>query len=155
MKKIMIVMAVAVAALFTASCDKYDDGKPSKDVRNEFNRMYPDAFDIEWEWEGTYWDVSFETGNRPNGIEHEAWYDPQGNWMRTKTEMLLSAVPQMIKDYLNADAEYGTASYADGDVSYIETPSGNFYRFDLMLLGRKIEVDVNTDGEVTFAQYDF
>ena len=155
MKKIMMIMAVAVAALVMISCERYDDGRPQKDVRNEFNRMYPEAFDVEWEWNGTHWDVSFETGSRQNGTVHEARYDKSGNWLMTKTEMLITAVPQQIKDFLSASPDYGTAPYADNDAEFIETPSGNFYRFDLRVNGVVVEVDVNANGEVTFAKYDF
>ena len=111
MKKIMMIMAVALAALAMISCERYEDGRPQKDVRNEFSKMYPNAFDVEWEWDGTYWDVSFETGSRPNGTEHEAWYDKTGSWLRTKTEIAVSAVPQKIQDFLSADPTYGTAPY--------------------------------------------
>ena len=83
MKRIMIFAAIAAALMTTASCDRYDDGRPDKNVRSEFERMYPDAFDVEWEWDGKYWKVSFETGTRPNGIEYEAWYDTDGNWIKT------------------------------------------------------------------------
>lgn len=83
MKRIVIFAAIAAALMTTASCDRYDDGRPDKNVRSEFARMYPDAFDVEWEWDGKYWNVSFETGTRPNGIEHEAWYDTDGNWIKT------------------------------------------------------------------------
>lgn len=155
MKRMMIILAVSFAALAMISCEKYEDGRPQKDVRNEFSKMYPDAFDVEWDWEGTYWDVSFRTGSRPNGTEHEAWYDKTGNWIRTKTEIMLSSVPQQIRDFLAADSDYGTAPFADNDAEYIETPSGNFYRFDLRLNGVVVEVDVNVNGEVTFAKYDF
>ena len=155
MKRMMIILAVSFAALAMISCEKYEDGRPQKDVRNEFSKMYPDAFDVEWDWEGTYWDVSFRTGSRPNVTEHEAWYGKTGNWIRTKTEIMLSSVPQQIRDFLAADSDYGTAPFADNDAEYIETPSGNFYRFDLRLNGVVVEVDVNVNGEVTFAKYDF
>lgn len=155
MKRLLYVLTAALAIFASVSCDRYDDGRPSKDLRSEFNRMYPDAFDVEWDWDGTYWEVSFETGSRPDGVEHEAWYDRSGQWIRTSTEMLLSAVPQRIKDYLFADPAYTAASFADNDAEYIETPSGNFYRFDIYSGDRKIEVDVNINGEVTFARYDF
>ena len=155
MKRMMIILAVSFAALAMISCEKYEDGRPQKDVRNEFSKMYPDAFDVEWDWEGTYWDVSFRTGSRPNVTEHEAWYGKTGNWIRTKTEIMLSSVPQQIRDFLAADSYYGTAPFADNDAEYIETPSGNFYRFDLRLNGVVVEVDVNVNGEVTFAKYDF
>ena len=37
---------MAAAALTLLSCEKYDDGKPQKNVRSEFNRMYPGARDV-------------------------------------------------------------------------------------------------------------
>lgn len=155
MRRILVILAAVLAVLTAASCDRYDDGRPAKDVRSEFNRMYPGAFDVEWDWDGTYWEVSFETGSRPNGVEHEAWYDRSGQWVMTSTEMFLSAVPQNVKDFLFADPDYTAASFADNDAEYIESPSGNFYRFDIYDGDRKIEVDVNLNGEVTIARYDF
>lgn len=155
MKKVMKIIMVALAAFAMASCDKYDDGRPDKDLRNEFARMYPDAFDVEWDWEGTHWEVSFETGKRPNGIEHEAWYDKTGKWIRTKTEVLLTSVPQQILDFLAADPDYGSAPFADNDVDFIETPDGDYYCFELKLNGVDVEVTVNVNGEVTFVEYDF
>ncbi len=151
MKK-MILVAIAAAVAMT-SCEQYEGGRPQQDVKKEFNRMYPDAFDVEWDWEGTHWDVSFETGSRPNGIEHEASYSTDGTWMYTKTEMHLTAVPQQIKDYLAADPTYGTMAFADNDADYFQTPSGNFYRFSLRDIPRETEVDVTESGEITLADY--
>ncbi len=148
MKKIFAILAAASLLAF-ASCDKYEDGRPSKDVRSEFNRMYPDAWDVEWEYDGVYWEVNFETGSRPNGIDHEAWFDMSGNWLGTKTELLMAAVPQNIKDFLAASKEYANAQIADMTVDYYETPAENFYRFEIYLLGIESLVDVTEDGKVT------
>ena len=148
MKKMMI-LAAAVIALATISCEKYDDGRPQQAVRKSFSNVCPGAFDVEWEWEGRYWEVSYETGTRPNGTEHEAWFDKDGNWIRTKTEVLISEVPQEIKDYLAADPTYGAANYSDNDADYIQTPTGNSYRFDLNSNGREVKVDVSEDGTVS------
>lgn len=151
MKKIAVMIMAAFSALMMVSCDKYEDGRPQKSVINEFKRMYPDAFDVEWEWQGTNWEVSFETGKRPNGIEHEAWYDTDGNWIRTETDLLLANVPQNIKDYLAADPTYGNAYNTDHDVDYIQTPDGEYYRFELLVGGVQVRVDVTPDGKVTLA----
>ena len=124
------------AAMAIISCERYDDGRPSKDVRSEFSRMYPDAY------------VSFDTGSRANPDEHEAYYNTDGSWIMTKTEVLLTSVPEKIKEFLALDPEYGTASFEDNDAEYIETPSGSFYRFDLVSGGKHIHVDVNADGDV-------
>ena len=149
----MITIAAAVMLLVAAgACEKYEDGRPSKDVRTEFARMYPGAWDVEWEPQGGYWKVSFETGTRPNRIEHKAWYDDAGNWIMTETDMLLSSVPQVIKDYLAADEVYGNAAISDNDVEFWQKPEGDFYRFDLRLDGREVEVDVTEDGKVSPAR---
>lgn len=153
--KRMITIAAAVMLLVAAgACEKYEDGRPSKDVRTEFARMYPGAWDVEWEPQGGYWKVSFETGSRPNGVDNEAWYQNDGTWIRTSTDMLLVAVPQQIKDYLAA-SEYGSGQVEGNDVEYCQTPTGNFYRFDIRFGGREIEVDVTEGGEVTPADYGF
>jgi len=146
MKRFLVIFACLAAAVFV-SCDKYEDGKPSKDVRSEFNRMYPDARDVEWEYQGAYWEVSFETGSRPDETDHTAWYDKNGAWIQTCTEVFLSAVPLEILNYLKASG-YGTGQFEDNDAEYFDTPAGNFYWFDLRYEGQKIDVDVTEDGKV-------
>ena len=72
MKKIMTISAaflfyaatIAAAATIISS-EKYEDGRPLKNVRSEFKSMYPDARDVEWDSEYGYWVVSFELGTRP------------------------------------------------------------------------------------------
>lgn len=147
-------MAAVAAIVLAAACDRYDDGRPPKDVRSEFDRMYPDAWDIEWDYEGTAWVVDFETGPRPNGVEHTAIFDLSGNWISTETELPLTSVPQKIKDYLAA-SEYGDAQYEDYFVDFFETPTGNFYRFEVYLNGGKAEIDVTEDGKVSVAGYGY
>lgn len=155
MKRIMLIIAVALAALAMLSCEKYEDGRPSKDVRKEFSRMYPDASDVEWEWTGAYWEVSFETGKRPYVTEHEACYEKDGKWLRTTTEMLLSAVPDEIREILAGYAEYGDAPFADEDVYHVQTQTGEFYRFTLRVGSIEVKVDVHPDGQVTPSTFDF
>ena len=155
MKRILFASAVFAAMLAFVNCDKYEDGRPDKNIRRDFNAMFPEARDVEWDREGEYWVVSFETGSRPNEVDHEMWFSGAGEWMMTRTEVALSSVPQDIKDFLNADPVYGKASFDDYDAEYIEKPSGNLYRFDLRLDGREVEVDVLEDGTVTAAKYGF
>ncbi len=152
MKRILAILAVAAAILSIASCEKYEDGRPPKGAINEFERMYPGAFDVEWDYEGTHWKVSFETGKRPNGIEHEAIFDLTGNWIETVTEMFYNSIPQKIKDALKA--EYIDVILGDNTVDFHQTQTGEFYRVEIILNGTKIEVDVDLSGKVTFAKYD-
>lgn len=153
MKKIMMILAAA-ALLAVPACDKYDDGRPAKGVREEFASMYPDAKDVEWDDEGAYWKVSFETGAASRRVDHEAWYDKSGNWVRTETDMLLANVPQKIKDYLDA-SEYGSAVLSDNDIDFVETPEGNYYRFEIVLNGLEVYVNVSEEGDVSLGGLDW
>lgn len=155
MKGFLFISTVFVAIMAFVNCDKYEDGRPDKAIINQFNAMYPDARDVDWDREGEYWVVSFETGPRADDIDHEMWFNAAGEWMMTETELKLAEVPQTIKDYLAADPTYGKAPFDDDDVKFIETPSGNFYRFDLKLNGRDVDVDVTEDGIVKAAKYGF
>ncbi len=151
MKRIFAILAIAASLVAMASCEKYEDGRPSKDVRTEFKNMYPDAWDVEWEMEigldGKYWEVSFETGSKPNGTEHTAKYDMDGNWIETETDIFWNAVPQGVKDALSA--KYAGSVLEDHTVGYVETPTGIFYRFDIYLNGVEVDVKVTEDGQVT------
>ena len=154
MKRIIMIISAVMLLGAVASCEKYEDGKPVKDVRAEFARMYPDAWDVEWEYKGTIWEVSFETGTRPNGTDRQAWYNMDGNWVQTVTDVFIVSVPQNIKDYLKA-SEFASGQFADDDADYIEKPDGNFYRFDIRFDGKEIEVDVTEDGKVSRSVYGF
>lgn len=149
MKRVLIAIAMAAAAALTLlSCEKYDDGKPSKDVRSEFNKMYPGARDVEWEPEFGNWVVSFETGKVPNVKEHEAWYDVSGNWLRTETDVRESDLPKAVRDALEA-SEYASPYLKIDDIDFVETPDGDFYQVDVEVAGVEISLDVTTDGVIS------
>ena len=154
MKRLVVVISAAALLMATAACEKYEAGRPSKDVRSEFARMYPDAWDVEWEYQGQMWEVTFETGSRLNGTEREAWYDMSGSWVRTVTDVFLSSVPQNIRDYL-LSSEFGSGQFTDNDAEYYQTPDGNFYRFDIRVDGKEINVDVTESGKVSQSVYGF
>lgn len=145
-----MILAVAVTVMALLSCEKYEDGKPAKEVRTEFKNMYPDAKDVEWEAEAGYWKVSFETGKAPAVQEHEAWYDVSGNWIRTETDIVASALPQSVKDALAA-SEYASVVLSGSDIEYVETPDGNYYEMEVRYGGVEIALKVTEDGEVSLA----
>lgn len=158
MKSNLFIAALAAAIFSLASCERMDYdlppgmAKPDKLVTKGFNEDFPDARDIEWEYDRGNWVVSFETGRGVNEVEYKVWYDADGNWLMTRREYHISAVPQAIKDALAADAEYGSSCVEDNEVEYYQTPSENFYRFDIIHNGREIEVDVTDSGVVTPAR---
>ncbi len=145
-------MLAAAATLL--SCEKYEDGKPLKNVRQAFSEMYPDARDVEWEMEVSNWKVSFELGTPPKVKECEAWYGLNAAWIRTETDILASALPQSVKDALAA-SEYATAVLDAGDIEYVETPDGNYYQLEVTLKGLEIKLKVSEDGNISLSDVDF
>jgi hypothetical protein len=154
MKRIILTVILAVSAMTLFSCEKFEDGMPVKSVREAFAEMYPDARDVEWDMELTGWKVSFETGTPPDIKESEAWYDRNGNWLRTETDLLASALPQVVKDALAA-SEYASAVLDAGDVEFVETPDGNFYQLEVILKGLEVKLKVSEDGKISLAGLDF
>ena len=49
MKRMMMIAAAMMLLATAVGCEKYEDGRPPKDVRAEFDKMYPDSWDVEWE----------------------------------------------------------------------------------------------------------
>lgn len=151
MKKTLIVFAAMVAIASTLqACEKYEDGKPLKNVRQEFKEMYPDARDVEWEMEFGNWVVSFETGTRQNVREHEAWYDVNANWLRTETDIPVSDLPEALLKALEA-SEYAAPYLVIDDVDYVETPDGALYQVDVRVAGVEIALDVREDGTISLS----
>lgn len=152
MKKIIIALAIVAALFTTISCDKYDDGRPSKHIRQLFAEMYPSAKDVEWEVENGYWKVSFETGTGTSRVDSEAWYNDRGEWVRTETERFPSSLPEDIKTILNS-SEYASAMI--DDVKYVQTPSEEYYQFELSVAGVSVYVNVYSDGRIIPAKFEW
>lgn len=147
---IKVFALVALVLQMLSSCEKYEDGRPAKSVRSEFARMYPDAKDVEWEPEAGYWKISFETGKVPAVKEHEAWYDADGNWIRTETDIHESLLPKSVKDALAA-SEYASVILSGSDIEYVEAPHGNYYQLEVKYSGMEVTLKVTEDGDVSLA----
>ena len=62
------------------------------------------------------------------------------------------AAVSKVREALAASPEYGSLPVEDNEVECYETPTGNFYRFDLISGGADIDVDVTEDGKVSLAK---
>ena len=95
-------MATLVCSSFVfMSCDDDDDKfTPESIVTKAFDTKYPDAQRVSWENEAGYVKAEFYTGS----YEAEAWFDPQGNWMLTETDLPYKALPQTSKKQFRGKA---------------------------------------------------
>lgn len=152
MEKIIIALAILAASMTALSCDRYEDGRPPKVVREHFADMFPKAKDVEWEVEMGYWKVSFETGTGVSRVDSEAWYNETGEWVRTETDRFLSSLPEEIKAIISS-SEYASAMI--DDVKYVQTPSEEYYQFELTVAGASIYLDVYNDGRIIPSKFEW
>lgn len=95
-------LVLAVCGLFVGTaCDDDNDDKrytPDSAITKAFAEKYPDAQRISWETKHGYEVADFYLGNQ----DTEAWFDNQGNWIFTETEIPLSIVPAAIREDIAA-----------------------------------------------------
>lgn len=142
--KALYILPLLLATLFVLpSCEDDQDllefQVPTL-VKQNFQSMYPEAAFAEWERQGTTYKAEFHW----EGSEAEAWFDKGGNWIRTEFDYR-GTLPQPVQDLLLS--KY--ANYEIDDVEWVETPSGNYYQFELERNGRLDKtLKVREDGTV-------
>lgn len=116
--KFLILLFCIASCLSWISCDDDSDEHylPNQTITKALTEKYPEALRISWENKHGYEVADFYLGNE----EKEAWFDLQGNWVLTETELSFSAVPNIIKKQL-AEGPYAQWKIKD-DVDKIERP---------------------------------
>lgn len=95
MKTRLFVLLLAVSsAMFVGCSDNDDDFIPDDVVVNSFNTKYPDAKRVSWETKDSYKVADFVYDNK----ETEAWYDAQGKWYMTETDISFDQLPVPIQE---------------------------------------------------------
>lgn len=81
-----------------------------------FKKMYPKASDVAWSQNGNYYLADFMM----NGFEKNVWFDGQGNWAMTQTE--LGNLDELTPVVYNAFVSGPYANGAVEDVTLVEFP---------------------------------
>lgn len=111
--KLNLFALFLISMFLMTSCDDDDNYSPDLVITDAFHQMYPGATHIEWERKGEYYVVEF----RHDGKEKDSWFDANGTWLLTETDIPVSQLPQVIKDNI-ATTEY--RDWRIEDVDYIE-----------------------------------
>lgn len=144
MKRLLILAVSATVAL--TACDNLSlNGIAPKGVKDVFESMYPNAWDVEWEREGGKLVVDFNDGP----YERESWFNNDGTWIQTRTELPLNEVPKVVIEATLTSL--GSGWYIDGAVHYLTSsiPS-EYYAFECEKVGSPLEVQVTVlpDGTI-------
>jgi len=119
----MLSATLGLMALF-ASCEM-DLRHAPVPVQKSFDSLFPEAHHVRWEKEMTLYKAEFHNASH----EMEAWFEKDGTWKRSKTELLLSEVPDTV---LQATKEFSKGAWEIDDIDYYEQPAGiqAFYRIE-------------------------
>lgn len=143
MKKVilMVSFALAVFANTVSAQDLHPSQVPSI-IINNFQKSFPKAFDVEWELDGMYYKVEFETGLL--GTDHDAWYDQTGKLIRHKEEIAKSDLPQKVQSKINSTF----SGYRIDDVEKITEGNKVSYTFELKSWKEEWKVAMDSEGNI-------
>lgn len=125
----------------------YEDYIPSAQpvaIESYIKTNYPNARILEVDKEGAYTDVEILDGQ----TKRDLIFDNNNKWISTKTELRIADVPTAVVEVFKA-SEY--ASYRIDDVDHYQTPTSEYYRFDLKAATGDVKVDITTAGVLTVA----
>lgn len=159
MKTKLSVLALAICGMLAfSSCDDDDNNyQPDTTVTKSFDTKYPNADRVKWENKNGYQVADFHEGKN----DAEAWFDNNGNWLLTKTEIDYGQLPQLVRESLEK-GEYSEWRRTDIDkverfntatVYVIEVEQGNleidlYYAEDGTLI--KFVIDDDDDDNNNF-----
>lgn len=142
----MTAMMIAAATTFIACEKNNSEGIINKEVEEALIDKYPSATQVDWASKDGYSVAAFRNGH--NGDNCSAWFDHQGGWHMTKTDISYNQLPDAVRSAFEA-SEYATWEIDDIDkierreaeVVYVIEVEG---RVD----GREVEFDLyySTDG---------
>ncbi|MCS6823033.1 MAG: PepSY-like domain-containing protein [Cytophagaceae bacterium] len=95
MKKLVAIISMMYCGIQLTSAQDIDI--PAKDVPKpvmaKFKSMFPKAEVEEWDKFDTFYEVTFML----NGVEKEALFSPQGDWLITEHIVKYSQLPEKVK----------------------------------------------------------
>lgn len=100
--RLLLIFLLLTTGFAFACCSKdHNDYRPEATVIKAFETKYPKTGKVEWEQKSNYQVAEF----RLNGQEAEAWFESNGTWMMTETDISLKNLPVAVQTAFNA-SEY-------------------------------------------------
>lgn len=143
MKAKNVLVALCALGIFVlGSCSDDDDFQPDNQVVTVFNQMYPQAQKVEWENKSGYKVAEFIFDAK----ESEAWFDQEGRWVMTETDILFSELPREVQE------GYRSSRYSDwrvDDVDKLERPdAGTIYVIEAEQGEEEYDLYYDPDGNL-------
>ena len=140
------------SSLIGAGCEKssdfdyFDDDIPRRYlpqvIIGSFEQKYPKTM-ASWENERGMLKAEF----RKNGKEVDAWFDNNGTWVRSVTDLTVRDLPDAVVSIVRATYP----DYYIDDVDLIETPSERYYLVEIEKRGfmdMEIKLKISEEGKI-------
>ncbi|MDR0574750.1 MAG: hypothetical protein LBG96_12095 [Tannerella sp.] len=120
---------------------------PSGIIAN-FNTLFPNARDIDWDYVSNVYNVDFEIG----GIDYEAWYVSDGTLLMYTQEIRYNTVSTAVQNAVSS--KY--SEYMIDEVSYFQkgTVKGYIIKLENKRTDAELKVIYNENGTFIYQQYD-
>ena len=142
MKKQFLVFGTTLAIALTTQAQDIPQSQVPSVIVNEFNKQFPKATDVEWEMDGSLYDVEFEIGWN---IDHEVWYNAEGKMVKHKEDISKSELPKAVIDKIKADFK----GYSIDDLERISDNGKVVYKMELdALVQQDFDVVMDSEGKI-------
>lgn len=137
-------LMLAAVVLFSVACDKDDDAGAIQQldpaVKEQVMNQYPNSRVVDVDYYQNYTEVDIMDGTTPR----EVYFDLQGNWIRTETDVHINDLPAAVRDAIAA-SEY--AALRIDDVDWVNTPEGDYYLVELDA-NPDVYLSITADGRI-------
>ncbi|MDR0368654.1 MAG: PepSY-like domain-containing protein [Bacteroidales bacterium] len=147
MKKIIITLAAVFVSM--SGCDKKKNANTV--YQNALAALYPTAKHVEWDFDDGYMTAEF----RDDGMDAKVWFDKDGTWLKTETDVLFKYLPHQIQE------AFGSSDYAEwkiDDIRYVKINKDpeeelDYYEFDVEKEEKDVNFAVYPDGTIAEKPY--
>jgi hypothetical protein len=147
MKTTMNILILSIISTLSFSCSD-DMYTPDAAVKTTFKSMFPKAVFVDWEMEAGYVNAEFTH----DGARKDAWFETNGTWLMTETDIRSSKIPAAIKNALDK-SEY--AGWRIDDVDYLEFANAEpLYVLDMEKGESEVDLYFAADGTLKEAKQD-
>ena len=109
--RMTIFTSLLLAGFAFTSCDDDNDNyTPGEEIVNVLYEKYPNAQRVDWELQRDHYVADF----RDNNIEKEAWFNTNGDWVMTASDLPFEDLPQAIQ------TAFGESEYKDWRVDDVD-----------------------------------
>lgn len=147
MKKLAMFFFLGLTTAFAtnvASAQDLTEAQVPQAVKSAFKAKYADSYAYEWEYERKY--KEYEAEFSIDGVKYDAYFSPNGQWIRTERDIKKAQVPTVIYEAVRG-SEFGT--WEIDDIDELSTPQyAKVYRVEVEQGIREKYLYITPEGKI-------